>query len=258
MTKKIKFSIIIIIVTLAIGFISIKKGPKTNLILVGMIHNTKSMEQVLLICESRTVEEADFACKDAQNINDDEVNNLCKLRFDINLFKFNNKCLRYYRLIERVRHSQEKVSEFLKHNPHDYLIHESINPARMSQFQSTLDDCKNPRLRPMCMLKSDAFFLDGWFKEKNVDYLFEEDVFSAFLQKNPNYEEDIAICKDYQIESKCKLMNEFMELHSQATEHYLRKNRGKHVIVIMGQEHMNYVSCKNFDKNRYDCKDVLL
>lgn len=256
MTKKIRISIIITI-AFAIGFISIKKAPKTNVTLVGMIHNTKNMDQVLLICDSRTIKEADFACKDV-NVNVDEINNLCQLRLDINMSRFTNKCLRYYRMVERVRHSQEKVSEFLKLTKHDYLIHESINPDRMPELQNILSGCKEPNSRPTCLLKTDTFFLDGWFKEKKVDYLFEEAAMSEFIKNNPNFEEDIAICKDYQIERKCKVMNEFMKLHSQAIEYYLRNSHGKDVIVIMGQEYMNYVSCKNFDMNRYECKDVLL
>jgi hypothetical protein len=108
------------------------------------------------------------------------------------------------------------------------------------------------------LLENNSFFIDGWFKKDNVDYLFEESTLAAFIKKHPKFESDISICKDYQIEEKCKVMNEFMNLHANAIEHYLIRTHEKNVIVIMGQEYMNYVSCKNFNQNRYNCKDVIL
>lgn len=256
MNKKIKIGLVVAIVVMAIGLISIKKGSKTNVTLVGMIHHTKSMEKVLLICEARTLQEADLACKNIPQ--NDEVNNLCKLRLDLTMTKFNNKCLRYYKLVERIRHSQDKVSEFLKSHNHDHIVYESASPLRMKGFDVILKNCEDPSRRPTCMLETSAFYIDGWFKEKYVDYIFEEESIKAFIKIYPNYEEDIMICKDYQIEEKCKVMNDFMKLYSEATQHFLSRTHGKNVIVIMGQEQMNYVSCKNFNSNRYNCKDLIL
>lgn len=257
MRKKLKLGIIITIVAFIIGLVSIKKGSKTNVTLVGMVHNTKNMNQVLQICDARTLKEADIACGNVINSQDDEISNLCKLRLNINMTKFTNKCLRYYKLVDRVRQSQNKVSEYLAKTKHDYLIYESKNPSHVKNFDLVLKNCQDPGQRPVCLLESNSFFIDGWFKEKNVDYLFEELTLAAFIKKHPNFESDIVICKDYQIEDKCKVMNEFMQLHANATEHYLSRTRGKNVIVIMRQEYMNYVSCKNFNTSRYNCKDVL-
>lgn len=258
MKKKLKIGIIVTIVTLVIGLVSIKKGSKTNVTLVGMVHNAKNMNQVLLVCDSRTFEEADFACSHINNSQDDEISNLCKLRLDVNMTKFTNKCLRYYKLVDRVRQSQDKVSEFIANTRYDHLVYESHNPSHIENFDLVLKNCQDPAQRPVCLLETNSFFIDGWFKKKNVDYLFEEPTLNAFLKKYPQFESDIVICKDYQIEDKCKVMNEFMKLHTNAIEHYLSRTHGKNVIVIMGQEYMNYVSCKNFNKNRYNCKDVIL
>ncbi|MEA9357341.1 hypothetical protein SHI21_14035 [Bacteriovorax sp. PP10] len=258
MNKKLKLGIIITIVALVIGLVSIKKGSKTNVTLVGIIHNTKNMNQVLLICDARTFKEADFVCNHIMNSEDDEVSNLCKLRLDVNMTKFTNKCMRYYKLVDRVRQSQNKVSEYLAKNRHDHLIYESRNPIHIENFDLVLNNCQDPTQRPSCLLETHSFFIDGWFRKKNVDYLFEEPTLAAFIKKHPQFETDISICKDYQIEEKCKVMSEFMKLHANATEHYLGRTHGKNVIVIMGQDFMNYVSCKNFNKNRYNCKDVIL
>lgn len=258
MRKKLKLGIIIIIVAFVIGLVSIKKGSKTNVTLVGMIHNAKNMNQVLQICDSRTFKEADFACSNLMNSHDDEISNLCKLRLGVNMDKFTSKCLRYYKLVDRVRQSQNKVSEYLAKTRHDHLIYESQNPSHIKNFDLVLKNCQDPGQRPVCLLESSSFFVDGWFKKKNVDYLFEESTLAAFIKKYPQFENDIIICKDNQSEDKCKVMNEFIKLHANATGHYLSRTRGKNVIVIIRQEYMNYVSCKNFNMYWYNCKDVLL
>lgn len=258
MKRNFKITIIIIFGLFAIGLISIAKSSKINVTLIGVVHNTKSMTEVLAICESRTFLEAESACKEAGFSSNEEISHLCQLRFDNNMTRFTNKCLRYYKLVERVRQSQDNVSEYLKKTVHDHLIFESVAPSQIENFSSLMKYCEDSFKRPECLFRSNSFFIDGWFKEKNVDYLFEEGSFKEFLSKHPNFENDITICKDNHQTDKCKVMNEFMKHHLRAMQYYLDQSHGENIIVIMGQEHMNYVSCKNFDKNRYNCRDVIL
>ncbi len=258
MKRNFKLAIIIIFGLFAIGLISITKGSKTNVTLIGVVQNTRSMTEVLAICESRTFLEAESACKEAGFSSNEEISHLCQLRFDNNMTRFTNKCLRYYKLVERVRQSQDNATEYLKKTVHDQLIIESVAPLQIENFDTLMKNCEDPSKRPECLLRSNSFFIDGWYKEKYVDYLFEEKSFKEFLNSHPNFQNDITVCKDNQIAEKCTVMNEFMRLHLRAMQYYLDRTYGKDIIVIMGQEHMNYVSCKNFDSKRYNCKDVIL
>lgn len=257
MTNKIRMGLVVVTVGLVIGLVSIKKATKVNVTLLGMVHNSKNMSHIVEICDARNSEEANMACYNIQT-EDSEVNHLCKLRLEINMEKFDSKCLRYYKLVERVRSSQDKVSDYLKKKKSEHVIYESRNPASKGLVDNTIKECENPYNRSDCLLRTHAFFIDGWYKKKKVHYLFEENSLAEFIKTHPRYEEDISICKDYQIEEKCKVMNEFMRLHSEATESLLSKSHSKNVIVIMGQEHMNYVSCKNFSKEKFNCQDIIL
>jgi len=258
MKKRTKIGLIALIALIAISFILIKKSSTINVTLVGVIQKTKSMSQVLLICDSRTFKEADFVCSEANQSNDDEINNLCNLRLDTSMTNFNNKCMRYFKLVDRVRQSQDKLSEFLKKNPHDQLINESFNPESIKGHSDILKECTDPINRPDCMLETSAFFIDGWFKEKHVDYLFDDLKLNTFIKAQPNFEEDIAICKDYQTKEKCQIKDEFINIHQDAIFNFLSSASGKNIIVIMKQEHLNYITCNSFDKVRYNCKEIEL
>lgn len=259
MKKRTKTGFIALIVLFAVAVIILMKNRSPiNVTLVGVIQNTKSMSEVLLICDSRSFKEADLACNQEIHASNDEVNNLCKLRLELNMTSFNNKCLRYYKLVDRIRQSQDNLSDFLKKTPHDHLINESMNPAHMTGLKELLKNCEDPAQRPACMLETSAFFIDGWFKEAHVDYLYEEQEIKVFIEKHPNFEEDISTCKDFQAVDKCKVLNEFMKLHYESILNYLSNTQGQNVILIMKQEHLNYVSCKDLDKIRYNCKDLVL
>lgn len=204
------------------------KRSVKNITLIGMVHNTKAMDHILTICDSRTLEEAQFACAESVHATYTEITNLCNLRLSSDTEKFTNKCLRFYRFVERAKISQEKVSGYLKTAQYDYLI--------MEKMHSIPGERSDP---------------------KKTAYLFNSKQLAAFNEKYPNYEEDISICKDYQIEKMCKIMNDFFNMYSDTIMSYLEKDYSKNVIVVMEQEHMKYLSCKDFNKRKYHCKEIV-
>lgn len=228
MSKKVKLGILVLIIVLVGGLVSIKKSVK-SITLIGMVHNTKTMSSNLAICDSRTLLEAQQACAESAEIVSTEITNLCKIRLNLETEKFNNKCLRFYRFVERAKVSQKNVSNYLKTASYEYLIMENEHSAPGIQIDL-----------------------------KKTAYLFKSNTLASFNQKYPNYEEEIGVCKDYQIEKGCHTMKKFFEIYSEAIMSHLDNNHSKNIIVVMEQDHMKYLSCKDFNKRKFSCKEVVL
>jgi len=227
MSKKFKLGILVFIMALVGGLISIRKSVK-NIILIGMVHDTQTLSSNLAICDSRTLLETQQACAESADIKSAEINNLCNLRLNSEAEQFNNKCLRFYRFVERARTSQKNVSEYLKTAHYEYLI-----------------------------LENEHSVPDIQVDPKKTAYLFKENSLASFSQKYPNYEEDIGGCKDYQIEKVCHVMKEFFEIYSAAIMSYLDKTDSNNIIVVIEQDHMKYLSCKDFNKRKFSCKEIV-
>lgn len=227
MSKKVKLGIIVLIVALVGGLISIRKSVK-NITLIGMVHNTKTMTPHLAICDSRTLLEAQQACAESAATIFTEITNLCNLRLKSETERFNNKCLRFYRFVERAKTSQKNVSEYLKSVHYEYLILDNE------------DSVPDIQLDP-----------------KKTAYLFTSNALKNFSQIYPNYEEDISVCKDYHLEKVCNVMKDFFDLYTETIMSYLDTNDSKNVIVVIEQDHMKYLSCKDFNKRKYSCKEIV-
>lgn len=230
MTNTIRFGLVIVIIALVFSLVSLKKSSKIHVTLIGIVHNSKNVESLLHICDSRNRTEADETCGEYRDAQSEEINSLCALRLEMDMSKFTNKCLRYYKLIERAKTSSENVADYLKNHSFGYLAVESSDFDVPKVFQN----------------------------KARVEYLNENKKLKTFIEEHPNYENDIIICKDYQIDSKCELMNEFFKHYINAVEVQIHKSESKDVIVIMKQDQMNYVSCKDFSSSRVICKDILL
>lgn len=226
MSKKVKIAIIVLIVALIGGLISIKKSVR-SITLIGMVHNTKTMKPHLAICDSRTLLEAQQACAESAGTTSTEITNLCNLRLKSETEQFNNKCLRFYRFVERAKTSQKNVSEYLKAAHYEYLILENE------------DSVPDIQLNP-----------------KKTAYLFKSNALENFSQKYPNYEEDISVCKDYHLEKVCNVMKEFFDLYAETIMSYLDNNLSKNAIVVIEKDHLKYLSCKDFNKRKYSCKEI--
>lgn len=226
MSKKVKLSILVLIIALVGGLVSIRKSVR-NITLVGMVHNTKTMDAILSICDSRTLSEADQACAESVNNTYTEISNLCKLRLNSDAEQFNNKCLRFYRYVERAKTSQSHVADFLKTARYNYLILENVNSISGSKLDP-----------------------------KKTGHLIKSEAMIAFTQKYPNYEDDIVVCRDYQIEKSCKIMKDFFSTYTEAIRSYLDKNHSKNIIVVMEQDYLKHLSCKDFNKRKFNCKET--
>lgn len=228
MSKKVKLGIIVTIAILVGGLFSMKRSVK-NITLIGMVHDTKTMDSALSICDSRSILEAQQACTESSDTNYAEISNLCKLRLNSETEKFDNKCLRFYRFVERARTSQKNVSEYLKTAHYEYIILENEHSIPGVHFDS-----------------------------RKTAFLSKSDTLIPFAHKYPAYEEEIDICHDSHFEKSCQIMKEFMDTYTESIMSYLSESRSKDIIMVMEQDHMKYLSCKDFNKRKFSCKEIVL